>query len=197
MRVRLINPPAPIVTWEEADAHLKLDGDESQKPLVEALIAAATGHIDGPGGWLGRALGVQTLEARGEAFWEPDWRLPYPPHIDLVSVKYLDTDGAQQTLGADAYLFDDRHLVPAYGTSWPAARNILGSVQVRYRAGYVADPEAEPLVAAVPQEIKRAILLMVGDLHRFRETATVGTIGADIPMSTTVENLLAPYRVFG
>lgn len=64
MRVIVVEPPKPVVTWEEADQHLKLDGDTSQKSFVEGLIAAATAHIDGPDGWLGRALGVQTLEAQ-------------------------------------------------------------------------------------------------------------------------------------
>lgn len=196
MRVRVITPPEPIVTWAAADAHLKLDGDTSQQAFVESLIAAATGHIDGPNGWLGRALGVQTLEARGESFWPDDWRLPYPPHIDVVSVKYVDGAGVLQTVDSAAYELDERAILPAYGTSWPTPRGSRASVQLRYRAGYVADPEADPLVATVPAPIRAAILLMAGDLYRFRETAVVGTVGADIPMSTTVENLLAPYRVF-
>lgn len=198
LRVRVITPPEPIVAWEEADAHLKLDGDTSQQTLVEAFIAAATGHIDGPTGWLGRALGVQTLEARGDGFWPSDYRLPYPPHIDVESVKYLDLNGALQAVDPGAYELDDRVISPAYGAVWPSVRYSRGAVQVRYRAGYVTDPAADPLVAAVPAPIKAAILLMVGDLYRFRESATVTAAAAPaIAMSTTVENLLAPFRVFG
>lgn len=196
MRARVITPPTPVVTWEEADAHLKLEGDTSQKPHVERLIAAATGHIDGPAGWLGRALGPQTLEARADCFWSPGDRLPYPPHIDILSLKYLDSDGVLQTLDSGLYALDDREIVPAYGTAWPRVRASRGAVQVRYRAGYAADPAAETLVAAVPEPVKAAILLIVGDLYRFRETAVAGTIATAIPMSAAVENLLAPYRVF-
>jgi uncharacterized phiE125 gp8 family phage protein len=196
MRVRLITPAQPVVTWAEADAHLKLDGDTSQQAFVEGLVAVATNHIDGPQGWLGRALGVQTLEARGESFWAAGYRLPYPPHIDVLSVKYVDGDGSLQTLDPSAYALDDREVVPAHGTAWPSPRASRASVQLRYRAGYVVNPAAAPLVANVPAAIKAAILLMVGDLHRYRETAVAGTIAGAIPMSTTVENLLAPYRVF-
>mgnify|MGYP003351478400 CR=1 FL=1 len=31
MRVVVITPPAPVVTWEEADQHLRLDGDDEQR----------------------------------------------------------------------------------------------------------------------------------------------------------------------
>lgn len=47
----------------------------------------------------------------------------------------------------------------------------------------------------MPAPIRAAILLMVGDLYRNRDTTAVGTI-SKIDMSTTVENLLAPFRVF-
>lgn len=195
MRVRVITPPPPLVTWEEADARLKLDGDEAQKPFVEALIAAASGHVDGPGGCLGRAIGVQTLEARGECFWPTGYRLLYPPHIDVESVEYLDGAGVMQTLDPARYELDDREIVPAYGTSWPGTRDARSAVRVRYRAGYVADPAGDPLVAKIPEPIRAAVLLLVGDLYRFRETVVVGATAAAVPMSATVNNLLAPFRV--
>jgi hypothetical protein len=56
---------------------------------------------------------------------------------------------------------------------------------VRYRAGY--DP--------VPAAIISAVLLMVGDLYANRETASEG-LKSEIQMSATVQNLLAPYRVY-
>jgi uncharacterized phiE125 gp8 family phage protein len=195
MRVRVVTPPPPVVSWEDADAHLKLDGDETQKALVEGLIAAATGHLDGPAGWLGRALGPQTLEARAERFWSPG-RLPYPPHISIESVKYVDANGVLQTVSPDQYELEGGELLPAHGFAWPSVRGDRGGVRLRYRAGYVADPVADPLVPALPAPIRAAILLMVGDLYRFRETAVSGTIAASIPMSATVENLLATFRVF-
>jgi hypothetical protein len=59
----------------------------------------------------------------------------------------------------------------------------------------VADPLADPLVAAVPAPIKAAVLLMVGDLYENRETVAEGA-PAPVEMSMTVERLLSPYRVW-
>lgn len=186
MRVVVVEPPEPVVTWEDADNHLKLDGDTSQQAEVEAFIAAAIEHIDAPDGWLGRAIGAQTLEVRGSFFDGDRWRLPFPPVIEVSAVKYLDVNGVEQTLPDDFYEVRGDEIVRAYGKSWPATRRDDESVRVTYRAGYVS----------LPMPIRAAILLMTEDLYRNRGTVTAGTSSA-IPMSATPTRLLTPYRLFG
>lgn len=195
MRVVVITPPDPVVTLAEAKAHLDVLHDDDDT-LITALVAAATQHIDGANGWLGRAIGPQELEARGAFFEDCGIRPPFPPVISVASVKYLDTNGAEQTLGPGQYEVRGNEIVRAWGVSWPATRADEENVRIRYWAGYTADPEEDPLVAAVPAPIAAAIKLMVGDLYFNRETTISGTIVQSVPMSVTVENLLAPYRVF-
>lgn len=197
MRVFVVTPPEPVVTWEDVDAQLRLGGDTAEKVHVEALIAAATANLDGPGGWLGRALGAQTLEARLDKLSGNDAIfLPFVPIIDIVSVKYLDTDNVEQTVDSAVYELRGDILGLAYDQNWPAMLSHPESVRVRYRAGYVADPEADPLVNALPATIRAAILLMVGDLFKFRETASeLSYTPTSIPMSTTVQRLLSPLRI--
>ncbi|BCI70005.1 hypothetical protein SPKIRA_08350 [Sphingomonas paucimobilis] len=188
MRVFVITPPEPVISWQDVDAHLKLDGDVEQAALVEGYVAAATGHIDGPDGWLGRSIGVQTLEARCDALTCGNCiRLPFPPVIELVSVSYLDATGVEQMADLDEFEVMGRDLV-ASGSEWPwiGGSTRREAVRIRYRAGY----------ETIPAPIKAAILLMVGDLYRNRETVSAGAM-TQVPMSTTVENLLAPFRVFG
>jgi len=200
MRVIVVSPPAPVVTWAEADQHLRLDGDDEQRPMVERLVKAATQHIDGPDGWLGRALGLQTLEARLCGFGGGLIRLPYPPVVDIVSVHYLDGAGLPVLVDPDAYELFGAELGNAWGKSWPtpgAYRGHAETVRIQYRAGYAVDAEADPVVPNVPEPIKQAILLMVGDMYRFTETASdMNVTPTSIPMSTTVERLLSPYRVY-
>lgn len=187
MRVVVVEPPAPVVAWTDIDAHLKLDGDGDQQAEVEAMIAAATANIDGPEGWLGRAIGPQTLEVRLEPFTEQSLILPYPPVIEIVAIEYLDTDNQVQTLAEDAYELMGRCVVPAFGVNWPTMLPRREALRVRYRAGY---PE-------LPAPIRAAILLMVGDLYRNRETVATGVSSPSvIPMSTTVTRLLGPFRVW-
>ncbi|MDG2512448.1 hypothetical protein P7B04_07025 [Sphingobium yanoikuyae] len=198
MRVVVITPPAPVVTWEEADQHLRLDGDDEQRDMVERLIAAATHHIDGPDGWLGRALGLQTLEARICGFCDLI-RLPYQPIVDIVSVHYLDGTGQPVLVDPDTYELFCRDLGCAWGKSWPtpgAYRGHAETVRIRYRAGYAIDPDADPVKPNVPEPIKQAILLMVGDMWHARATIATGAVMQAVPMSMTVQNILSPFRVY-
>jgi uncharacterized phiE125 gp8 family phage protein len=185
MRVVVVTPPAPVVSWQEADHHLRLYGDEDQKTYVEALIAAATAHIDGPEGWLGRCIGVQTLEARLDNFDCGSIRLPYPPVIDVVSVGYVDAAGVVQTVDPAGYELAGA-LVPVFDAAWPTPRLQREAVRIRYRAGY----------ETTPAPIKAAILLMVQDLFSNRGSVVASSNATAVPMSTTVEALLQPYRVY-
>ena len=199
MRVVVVTPPAPVVTWEEAEQHLRLDGDVEQKPMVERLIAAATAHVDGPQGWLGRALGLQTLETFLPAFGVTSICLPYPPAVDIVSVDYVDSGGETVAMEEADYELRGPMLRRAWPKSWPSAQGRGGdgeTVRIRYRAGYAVDPDADPIVSNVPEPIKAAILLMVGDLWHARATVATGAAMAMVPMSATVEHLLQPFRVY-
>jgi uncharacterized phiE125 gp8 family phage protein len=172
----------PIVSLADAKAHLRVRHND-EDDLISAYIDAATATIDGPDGWLGRAVSVQVIEQRFDCF-AAGVCLLYPPIIEIVSVKYLDSNGALQTLATDQYELIDRDVVPVVGASWPSALARRDSVRVQYRAGY----------ASVPKPIQMAILLMVGDLYACRET--VGSNLGSIPMSTTVESLLSPFRIY-
>jgi len=199
MRVVVVTPPAPVVTWEEADQHLRLDGDVEQKPMVERLIAAATAHIDGPQGWLGRALGLQTLEIFLPAFGVVSIDLPYPPAVDIVAIDYVDNSAATVAMDEGDYELRGRLLRAAWPKAWPSAqwRGCDGeTVRIQYRAGYAVDPDADPVAPNVPEPIKAAILLMVGDMWHARATVATGPSMAMVPMSTTVANLLQPFRVY-
>ena len=185
MFVTVVTAPDTVVSLEEAKDHLRVRHN-AEDALIEGMVAAATSHIDAPHGWLGRAIGMQTLEV-GLPTWciAENFALPYPPLIEIVSITYQDAQRQPVTVAADRYEVIDG-LVEAVGdVAWSAARPAKNGLRVRYRAGYLT----------VPASIRAAILLMVGDLYRNRDTVAAVQAAA-IPMSTTVDNLLSPFRVF-
>jgi uncharacterized phiE125 gp8 family phage protein len=105
-------------------------------------------------------------------------------------VTYSDAANAAQTLSASVYhVIDDvmgGAIALASGQSWPPTYERPDAVRVTFVAGYGA-------AADVPETLKAAIKLMVGDMYRNRETAAAGQMN-QIPMSTTVDMLIAPYR---
>ena len=187
MRVTVAVPPDPVITWQEAQAHLRLD-DDDEKILVEAMIEAATASIDGPDGWLGRSLGAQELEVRYDILpHSSSIRLPYGPVMSLVSVKYLDRNDVEHDANLDDFELLGDVLVPE-GTDWIW---VGGSMKreascIRYRAGY----------DVVPAPIRAAILLMVADMFHSRATIATGSAMQTVPMAVGIFDLLQPYRVY-
>lgn len=183
MRVVVVTPPEPadVVSLDDAKLHLHVTHND-EDTLIPTYVAAAFGHIDGPKGWLGRCIGLQTLEARLDGFSCRTIRLPYPEVISVQSVTYLDAAGDEQTTAFQQY---GDEIEPGLGLSWPLPQFGRETVRIRYTAGY----------QIVPEPIRAAILFMVGDMHAFRATAVAGGVAA-VPMSATVENLLAPHRIY-
>jgi len=190
MALTLITPPAvEPVTLQEAKDHLRVDGAE-EDALISEAIAAARLALDGPDGWLERALITQTWDWTFDGFPDGDLAPPLPPLQSVASIAYVDPAGTIQTLPASAYkvsLGGGRRprIAPAYGTSWPVSRAEIDAVKVRLVAGFGLAP------ASVPAPIRAALLLLIGHLHAQRETEIVGASVAELP---TVANLLAPYR---
>jgi uncharacterized phiE125 gp8 family phage protein len=183
MRVTVITPPEPIVTFGEIERHLAYVPDED-RTYVEGLVAAATAWVDGPAGWLGRALGEQTLEAVGRIDCDPV-RLPFGPVRGVDSITYTDAAGNEQTVDPANYRQDGDYLAAASGFAWPAA-----PVRIRYSAGY-------PLVgdkSTAPDPIKVAIMMLVAQWYNTRAAVNIGKSVSEMPFA--VDALLQPYRVY-
>ncbi|NFV80001.1 head-tail connector protein [Magnetospirillum aberrantis] len=188
MSLILITAPAvEPISLDEAKAHLRVTGTDDDA-LIGGFIAAARQNLDGRDGWLGRALMPQTWELRLDAF-PAEITVPLPPLREIVSVKYIDLDGAEQTLDPALYQVvagEPARIVPAHGQVWPSTRRQPDAVRVQFDAGYDD-------AAAVPAPIKAATLLHVGTLYRDRETVNIGNIVNDLP---TFSLLLSPFRVW-
>lgn len=180
MAVVVVTPPEPLVDLATAKQHLREDAaDEDQ--FIEALVAAASAWIDGPTGWLGRAVREQVLELRGNVFCCGE-ALPYGPVSEIVSVKYVSATGSEETVPPVAYRLEADRLVRTEGHVWPALRGDAEGVRIQYKVGSDQTPPA----------IAQAILLIVGSWFRTRESENIGNIVNEMPMGA--EAILKTYR---
>lgn len=204
-RIVVITPPAALLTPAEIREQLMLPASVSDG-VLSRLVKVATQEVDGPEGWLGRALGTQVLELRAERFpasWCNGLRLLCQPIGAIVSVSYDDAAGAAQTIDAADYEKHGDEVFARRGFSWPATSGRPEAVRVRYNAGQAAGD--------VPELIKHAIALRVGRLYRFAisdptlkkevvegvgstewDLSGAGALIADRAISA----LLGPYRVW-
>lgn len=185
MTVRLISTTTEPVTLAEAKATAVIVTSDDDSMISNILIPAARRAAEQE---TGRSLALSTWEVWLDAF--PDEiELPYPPILAISEVTYVDPNGVTQTLSPSAYSLDARSepgwLLPAFGTAWPATKEIANAVKVRYTAGYGAD---------CPAEVKLWILAQVHHFYDNRSAVLAGTVAAT--SSLYLDSLLDRARVY-
>jgi uncharacterized phiE125 gp8 family phage protein len=202
-RLLLIDPPSDlVVTVAEAKTHLRVDHSDDDT-FILALIEAATAYLDGQYGLLQRSLSPQVWELYLDefpiAYCDSDYpwiTIPLPPTRSVDVVAYTDSEGEEQGLveGTDyeVDLFSTPARIKPLSTgAWPTAKlNTANTVRIRFSSGY----EEETSTSGVPMPIKVAIKMMVADMYDNRESITGANVNK-VSMPTTVERLLAPYRI--
>jgi uncharacterized phiE125 gp8 family phage protein len=103
--------------------------------------------------------------------------LPFAtPLLEVVSVKYKDSDGVETPWSAANYVWsagDQRNhgrLSPSYGQTWPSFTPYpVGAVKIRYRAGIVNESPRRDAPAAA----KLVIAQIVADFFENREANSI------------------------
>jgi len=155
-----VAPTVEVVSRDDAKAFLRITSAD-EDTLIDSLTVAARSFLEG---WSGRSFVEQTREASmstaptGELIW-----LPCPKIRTVESVKYLDSDLAEQTLAASSYntvLGDSGGI---YFRDLPTIGEHPEAIVVEYKAGYGT------LAADVPTEIQHAIKLLLADFYERRQ----------------------------
>ncbi|MBN1807189.1 MAG: phage head-tail connector protein [Sedimentisphaerales bacterium] len=186
MAWKVTTPPSvEPVTLNEAKLHLRVDHTD-EDALITSLIKVAREWCEN---FQNRAYITQTITLTLDEF--PDvFTVPRPPLQSVTSIKYIDTDGVQQTLSSGIYDVDSQsepgRIALAYGQSWPGIRGDINSVEVVYVAGYGDTADN------VPERVKAAIKLLAGHLYEHREMVSEMTL-KEVPFS--VKSLLGVDRV--
>lgn len=192
MALKLATGPAiEPVSLDEAKLHLRIDHSE-EDTLIAGLIGAARRHIESA--VLSRSLVTQTWELYLDRFPAKSIiKLPRPPLQSVESIKYTLEGGTEVTFDASNYIVDNvsepGRIVLKRDASWPAdVLEPVNGVKVTFVAGYGDNPED------VPDPIKQAMLLLIGDLYENREESIViqGLTVQRLPFG--VQSLLYDFR---
>lgn len=188
-------PSAEPITLEEAKNHLNIDLEYTDEDnLIEMYISAARSYCEQ---YLGYPIAQTAYTYKMNTFGSSEIELPVSKVISVTSITYVDTTQSPntQTLSTDVYDLDTGVNPPAvflkYGQSWPSVRGGRNDVVITFSAGF-NDSMASPrdLDDRVPQAIKSAIKLIVGDLWLVRETKT----DLEIYQNDGAERLLDFFR---
>jgi uncharacterized phiE125 gp8 family phage protein len=191
--IRVVTAPTvePVLVSEVSD-HLR-GPDTEHEPMLVKMIQASRERLER---YLARAF-VQQTRAVHYSAW-PDgnvMEIPYPPIQSVTHIKYTDTDDTEYTWSSSEYSVDTYsepgRVVLGYGESWPNESIHAPDypIVVTYVCGYAAS--GTDYRANIPQAIKDAIKLDVEMMYDRPPDPYAATL------RMVIENLLAPYRVWG
>lgn len=169
-------PATEPITLAEAKEHLRVvvsDDDQMIARLIAAARSAAETETD-------RQLVTATWD-----MYLTDWPsglepiyLPKGKLQSVTSITYLDSDGATQTLASSQYRVgtyrEPAEITLAYDCEWPSLRGARDQITIRFVCGYGT-------YTAVPQLLKQAMLLLIGEMYERREDSISGTTIAALP----------------
>lgn len=191
--VQITAPTVEPVSLAQAKKHLRVT-DDDEDALIETAIRASRRNAER---FLGRALVTQTWELVIDEFPDAEIKIPLPPLQSVLSIKYDDGSGVEQTLDTADYDVDAASepgwVVPA--SSWPSTIDAINAVRIRFVCGYPPDTTNSPgdLVGNIPDDICHAILLNLGSLYAHRETVVIGQTVQSL--SWGAEQLLRMHRI--
>jgi uncharacterized phiE125 gp8 family phage protein len=190
----LITAPAiEPITLEEAQTHLKVDGEDD---YLTSLIITARTMVER---YLNRSLILQTWKAYSHC-WDRKLCLPYPPLLAVTSVKYYNLDGVLTTLTPTTDYWVNTADQPGnvqmvYDFTAPELQyGRPNSIEVEYTAGYRATGTDAEKRTAVPGPIKHAIKVLMTDMHEHRGQYVIGSQANKLPQF--VIDLIHSYKIY-
>ena len=175
-------PTSEPVSLSEMKSHLRLDGGDDDA-YVSKCLKAARQWIEGQ---IKRSIMAKTYDYNIDYCWpykDGAIRIDFPlnPVTSVTSITYVDSDGASQTLASSQYTVVARefnsYIVAAYNISLPDVRWVPNAITVRFVTGNSS---------TVPDELRRAIMILAGHYYENRETSM------DAPIA--IEALISPFR---
>lgn len=185
--ILLAGPATEPVTLDEAKAFLRVDGSDEDS-FISTLITAARLHTESV---TGRAMISQSWRVVRDG-WPPDRkvRLPVAPLQSLTEIRAYDADGVATMLTLAEFqpetgVSPAAIFVPVLVSGMPPTRE-HDAIEIDYVAGCGDAPED------VPQDLRHAVLILVGYWFEHRDAVIVAGSGAVVPMGFDL--LVTPYK---
>lgn len=198
MSIKLITAPSSTpISVAEAKANSRVDLSDEDS-LFTMWIAAAVAEAEN---YTGAAIMQRRAEQLVDEFTDAEIEIELPPcwnatvaaaaPITLVSLTYVDSAGATQTVSTSDYTIDDATwpfwVMPVFDFEWPATQGSANDVRIRYDTGYSS-------AASVPADIKGWLLAAVNFYYQHRGPVLAN--GKPVELPATFYNRLDPYKVF-
>jgi len=176
----------PLFTTADAKDFLKVD-TTADDTLIDNLIKAATESCQ----IYTNQYFMTTIVEQYSDTWAEFYTLYKSPVSEITHIKYYDSDDTEQTLASSNYILDDVSKPARIGISvkgsLPNLANRINAIHVKYTVGYGSAS------TDVPDGIKQAVLLTLGNWYENRQTVITGRTATELPLSS--QYLLDQYKI--
>jgi uncharacterized phiE125 gp8 family phage protein len=185
--LKVVTPSAiPLFTTAEAKDFLKVD-TTADDTLIDNLIIAATESCQ----IYTNQYFIKTIVEQYSDTWANIYTLYKSPVLSITHIKYYDSDDTEQTLASSNYILDDvskpARIGLAVDGTLPDLADRINAVHVQYTVGYGITSDE------VPDGIKQAVLLTLGNWYENRQTVITGRTATELPLSS--QYLLDQYKI--
>ena len=179
-------PSVPLFTTAEAKDFLKVD-TTADDDLIDNLVIAATESCQI---YTNQYFIRHTISQYSDN-WDGIYTLYKSPVSSITHIKYYDTNDTEQTWADTNYILDDvskpARIGLAVDATLPDLADRINAVHVKYTVGYgTASTD-------VPDGIKQAVLLTLGNWYENRQTVITGRTATELPLSS--QYLLDQYKI--
>ena len=182
-------PTTTAITLTEAKAQLNVSST-ADDTLITQQLKAATLYLETK---TRRCFVRQTRTLKADDFFDSRYvhnRRLYPgrsPLSSVTSLTYVASNGTTTTMPSSDYVVSTGdqpgYIAEAYDATWPACRAQPNAVTLTYVAGHVAATSTGGTASSqMPENIKQAIMMVVGHWYRNRESVVTGMPSKEIEM---------------
>ncbi len=176
----------PLFTTAEAKDFLKIDTN-ADDTLIDNLIKAATESCQ----IYTNQYFLNTVVEQYSDKWSEVYTLYKSPVAAINHIKYYDSNDTEQTWADTNYILDDvskpARIGLAVDATLPSLSDRINAVHVKYTVGYGTAS------SDVPDGIKQAVLLTLGNWYENRQTVITGRTATELPLSS--QYLLDQYKI--
>lgn len=184
-------PTKEPISVADAKAYLRVQ-HSADDALIGDIIAAAESFCEEE---LDLAIMDQEITLKLDTFpYSKTIYLPRANLLSVTSVKYNDTDGAEQTFtDYTADTFSTPARIVNNTTDWPETEDKVNSVTIVYRAGFKASETGDGDLP--PGAVVQAMRMLITHWYENRSTVVVGETTE--PLQMAVSASLQKYRRMG
>lgn len=194
METFVVTQPGQIITTSEAKLHAKVDFS-ADDALIDICAKMAQSYIAAE---TDRLIGEQTIDCFSDCWPEGrELELPLSPIKSVTSVKYLDSDGNEQTLDSSKYVFARGYKSRIWlktNQSWPTLGDYPQAVRIRIVGGFKRNADSALGETELPFDLLKTLFLLVNHYYEHRELVYTGLQLREYPENLTAKATCAHYQ---